>query len=64
MKTRIHWRDTLAALLITATLVVFPFANPCQTEDAQVCTWNAHTQGNGAGTSFTNYYGAHIPWPR
>ena len=64
MRIRINWRDTLAASLIAATLLAFPLANPCQTEDAQVCTWNANTQGNGNGTTFTNFYGAHIPWSR
>ena len=58
MRIRINRRDTLAALLITATFVVFPFANPCQTKDAQVCTWNS------PDSTFTNYYGAHIPWSR
>lgn len=63
MSIRINWRDTLAALLITATLVVFPFANPCQTEDGPLCTWNASESGNGNGRSFTDYYGITIYHP-
>lgn len=62
MNIRINWRNTIAALLIAATLVVFPFANPCETEDGTACTWNAQTAGNGSGTSFTDYYGIFLPW--
>lgn len=63
MRVRINWRDTLAALLITATLVVFPFANPCQTKDGALCTWDASESGNGNGRSFTDYYGITIYHP-
>lgn len=63
MRFKINWRDTIAALLITATFVVFPFANPCQTEDSALCTWTASESGNGTGRSFTDYYGITIYHP-
>lgn len=57
MIIKIDWPATISALLIAATLVIFPFANPCQSEDAKACTWNASEAGNGNGQSFTDYYG-------
>ena len=57
MKIKIDWPATITALLITATLAIFPFANPCETEDVKACTWNAQTAGNNTGRSFTDYYG-------
>lgn len=44
-------------LVFTAILVVFPFVNPCTTESATACTWDAAAQGNGTGWTFTDYYG-------
>lgn len=61
---RIDWPGTVAAALLAIALPVFPFVNPCETEDAAVCTWHADTAGNGEGLSFTNFYGLtiyHIP---
>jgi hypothetical protein len=29
----------------------------CQSEDSTNCVWDAHTQGNGKGTSFVNLDG-------
>ena len=60
----IDWPGTVAAALLAVALPVFPFVNPCETEDAAVCTWHADTAGNGVGLSFTNFYGLtiyHIP---
>lgn len=57
MKIKIDWPATIAAIVIVAGLIIFPFANPCETEDAPVCTWNAAESGNGEGRSFTNFYG-------
>lgn len=57
MHIRINWRSTIAAAFITATLLAFPFVNPCQAEDGTACTWNASESGNGSGTSFTDFYG-------
>ena len=55
---------TVAAVLIALLLILFPFINPCETEDGTACTWNAAEQGNGRGYSFTNYYGVNLyhPW--
>ena len=60
----IDWRATMSAAFIAVALLVFPFANPCETEDGTACTWNADAQGNGTGHSFTNFYGVNIyhPW--
>ena len=60
---RIHWRDTIIAAATLALLATFPLVNPCETETAAVCTWNADTAGNRVGTSFTNYYGVQINHP-
>lgn len=48
---------TLSALLIAALLLIFPFVNPCTSEDGTACTWTADTSGNERGQSFTDYYG-------
>ena len=53
----------VSAALIAALLLVFPFINPCETEDGTACTWNAAEQGNGRGHSFTNYYGVNLYHP-
>ena len=45
------------AVLIAVTLPIFPFINPCTTEDGAACTWRADITGNHAGQSFTDYYG-------
>lgn len=63
MNIRIDWTATIAALGIAATLLIFPFANPCQTEDGTACTWHAETSGNGSGTSFTDFYGVTLFHP-
>lgn len=63
MNIKIDWRSTIAALVILVTLIAFPFANPCQSEDAKACTWNASEAGNGNGQSFTDYYGLTIFHP-
>ena len=60
MKIKVDWPSTAFAALILLVLLVFPFANPCETEDAAVCTWNSQTSGNGSGTSFTDFYGIGI----
>lgn len=51
------------AVLLAATLPVFPFINPCTTEDSTACTWRADITGNHAGQSFTNYYGVTLYHP-
>lgn len=63
MRVKIHWRDTIIAAATLVILAAFPLINPCETETASVCTWNADTAGNGLGTSFTNYYGVQINHP-
>lgn len=57
MTIKINYFALIPAILITLGLAVFPIFNPCDTEDARACTWNASTQGNGQGNSFTDYYG-------
>lgn len=59
----INWPGTVAAALIAIALPVFPFVNPCETEDAPVCTWHADTAGNGTGSSFTDFYGITLYHP-
>lgn len=56
-------RGTVAAILLAIALPVFPFVNPCETEDAAVCTWHADTAGNAAGASFTDFYGITLYHP-
>lgn len=63
MRIKINWRDTILASATLVILAAFPLVNPCETETASVCTWNASTAGNGLGTSFTNYYGLQINHP-
>lgn len=60
MRIKINWRDTIAAAATLLALLVLPFANPCETETAAVCTWNAQEQGNRVGSSFTNFYGVNL----
>lgn len=57
MNIKIDWPAVIVAIILAVTMLVFPFANPCQTEDGAVCTWHADIQGNGQGESFTNFYG-------
>lgn len=59
----IDWPGTVAAALLVVALPVFPFVNPCETEDARVCTWSADTAGNAAGSSFTDFYGLTLYHP-
>lgn len=59
----IDWPGTVAAALLAVALPVFPFVNPCETEDAPICTWHADTAGNGEGRSFTNFYGITLYHP-
>lgn len=63
MLIKINWRNTIAAAATLLTLLVLPFANPCETETSSVCTWNASEQGNRVGTSFTNFYGLNLYRP-
>lgn len=63
MNIKIDWIATISALAIVAGLLVFPFANPCQTEDGTACTWHADAAGNGAGSSFTDFYGVALYHP-
>lgn len=60
---RIDWLGTVAAALLAVALPVFPFVNPCETEDARVCTWHADAAGNAAGSSFTDFYGLTLYHP-
>lgn len=60
---RIDWPGTVAAVALAVALPVFPFVNPCETEDARVCTWHADTAGNAAGASFTDFYGLTLHHP-
>lgn len=60
---RIDWPGTVAAALLAVALPVFPFVNPCETEDARVCTWKSDTAGNAAGSSFTDFYGLTLYHP-
>lgn len=54
----------VAALALTALAVtLIPFTIPCDTEDATACTWNASEQGNGAGSSFTDFWGITLYHP-
>lgn len=53
----------VGVLLVALTFLVFPFVNPCETEDAALCTWNALDHGNGIGSTFTNFYGIIIYHP-
>jgi len=62
MNIKIDWRATSAAIAILTMLTLFPFVNPCETEDGTACTWDAQTTGNGAGSSFTDYYGVFLKW--
>lgn len=55
----INWPGTVAAALLAVALPVFPFVNPCETEDARVCTWHA----DAAGSSFTDFYGLTLYHP-
>jgi hypothetical protein len=32
--------------------ILFAILPPCPTEDSSWCSWDARSQGNGAGTSF------------
>lgn len=59
----IDWPGTVAAALIAIALPVLPFVNPCESEDAPVCTWHADTAGNAAGSSFTDFYGTTLYHP-
>lgn len=63
MNIKIDWRSTTAAIGIVVLLLVFPFANPCQSEDGTACTWHAASHGNGAGSSFTDFYGVTLYHP-
>lgn len=56
-------RGTVAAILLAIALPVFPFVNPCETEDARLCTWSADAAGNAAGSSFTDFYGLTLYHP-
>ena len=51
------------AVLLAVTLLIFPFINPCTTEDGAACTWRADITGNHAGQSFTDYYGITLYHP-
>lgn len=63
MKIKINWPNTIAAIGIVLMLLVFPFVNPCQSEDGLACTWSAQEQGNGIGINFTDFYGVTLFHP-
>lgn len=46
-----------AVLTMTAAL------EPCPTEDATNCYWDAQAQGNGQGRDFWDIYGIAIQFP-
>lgn len=45
-------------VLFVIALALFPFFNPCTTENAVACTWHAAERGDGTGWTFTDYWGA------
>lgn len=60
-RLRVNWAFLAASTLCGLILAVFmciPLvqATPCRTEDDTWCHWNAVTQGNGEGESFTTYW--------
>ena len=59
----INWPGTVAAALLAVALPVFPFVNPCESEESRVCTWRADAAGNAAGSSFTDFYGLTLYHP-
>lgn len=63
MRIKINKLNSAAALATLLVLATFPFFNPCETEDARVCTWDASSQGNGTGTNFIDYYGLTVYLP-
>ena len=60
----VDYLGVVACALIVLAAIIFPFANPCTAEDGIACTWKAEQHGNGAGSSFTDYYGLTIYHPR
>lgn len=52
-----RWYSLVGIVLLTLVLLMLPWVNPCESEDAIACTWNAEAQGNGIGRSFTNFWG-------
>ncbi|WP_299933754.1 hypothetical protein [uncultured Pelagimonas sp.] len=46
---------SLASITAILSLSIYGayIARPCPSEDGIACTWNATTQGNGTGHSFT-----------
>ena len=54
----VTWIVIIATLAGLSALFCIPMVEhtPCATEDSTWCHWDAETQGNGQGTSFTTYW--------
>lgn len=58
---RVNWGFILASTVVACLVSAFLCSlmvevTPCHTESDTWCHWNAVTQGNGEGTSFTTYW--------
>lgn len=55
----VAWRILAGVLClgVVASVVLHASQTPCATEDSTFCHWDADTQGNGHGRSFTTYWG-------
>lgn len=58
---KINWGFIIASTILACIVSVFLCSmivreTPCATEDDTWCHWNAVTQGNGEGESFTTYW--------
>lgn len=51
-RSRILSLLVMAVLALAAVVALATVTQPCESEDSQLCMWEAQTQGNGQGTSF------------